>query len=175
MNGRGSERTQVSHERINRLLKQLLAFGAVGGVGFVLDVTVFTVLRETLLSPAHVHGGAIIAKTISTTVAIAANWLGNRYWTFGSERTSNGAIEAIEFAAVSVLGMLVGLACLGISHYVLGLRSVLDDNISSNVIGLILGSAVRFVLYRSWVYSPRRRRNAAAIEPATFTRPIPTL
>jgi len=165
----------VSRERIIGLLKQLLAFGAVGGVGFVLDVTVFTVLRETLLSPAHVHGGAIIAKTISTTVAIAANWVGNRYWTFGGDRRSNSAVEALEFAAVSVLGMLVGLACLGFSHYVLGLRSVLDDNISSNVVGLILGSAVRFVLYKSWVYSPRRRRNAVPHDPAPFTRPIPTL
>jgi putative flippase GtrA len=165
----------VRRERIIGLVKQIIAFGAVGGVGFVLDVTVFTVLRETVLSPAHVHGGAIIAKTISTTIAIAANWLGNRYWTFGRDRTSNSAIEAIEFAAVSVLGMLVGLACLGFSHYVLGLRSVLDDNISSNVIGLILGSIVRFVLYRSWVYSPRRRRHVVVPDAAPFTAPVPTL
>jgi putative flippase GtrA len=150
----------MSRSGIVALLKQLAAFGVVGGIGFVLDVGVFTGLRLTLLSPAHVHGGAIIAKVISTTVAIAANWLGNRYWTFGADRQANGVAEALEFLAVSVLGMLVGLACLGVSHYLLGLRSVLDDNISSNVIGLLLGSAVRFALYRYWVYSPKRRRNA---------------
>ncbi|HEV7624222.1 MAG TPA: GtrA family protein [Amnibacterium sp.] len=166
----------MRRNRIVGLLKQILAFGTVGGIGFVLDVSVFTLLRETALSPTHVHGGAIIAKIISTTVAIAANWVGNRYWTFGRDRTTNSAVEAIEFAAVSILGMLVGLACLGFSHYVLGLRSVLDDNLSSNVVGLILGSAVRFVLYRSWVYSPRRRRNAPVAEvPAPFTSPIPTV
>jgi putative flippase GtrA len=151
----------MSRSGIVALLKQLAAFGVVGGIGFVLDVGVFTGLRLTLLSPAHVHGGAIIAKVISTTVAIAANWLGNRYWTFGADRQANGVAEALEFLAVSVLGMLVGLACLGVSHYLLGLRTVLDDNISSNVIGLLLGSAVRFALYRYWVYSPKRRRNAA--------------
>jgi putative flippase GtrA len=144
------------------LLKQILAFGMVGGVGFVLDVVVFTVLRETVCSPAHVHGGAIIAKVVSTTIAIIANWLGNRYWTFGADRQANGLAEALEFVAVSVLGMLVGLACLVVSHYLLGLRSVVADNVSSNVVGLLLGSLVRFVLYRYWVYSPRRARNALA-------------
>ena len=154
------------------LLKQIAAFGAVGGVGFLLDVGVFTLLRETIFSPTHVHGGSLIAKTISTMIAIAANWLGNRYWTFGADRQSNGVAEALEFVAVSILGMLVGLACLGVSHYVLGLRSVLEDNISSNVVGLLLGSVLRFVLYRYWVYSPRRRRNVVM---PPLTAPAPTL
>jgi putative flippase GtrA len=152
--------------KIVALLKQVLVFGLVGGVGFVLDVSVFTVLRITILSPAHVHGGAIIAKVISTTVAIAANWLGNRYWTFGADRQANGVAEALEFLAVSVLGMLVGLGCLVVSHYLLGLRSVVADNVSSNLVGLLLGSAVRFVLYRYWVYSPRRARNVPALSGA---------
>lgn len=52
--------------------------------------------------------------------------------------------------------MLIGLTCLWVSHYVLGYTSLLADNISSNVIGLALGTVFRFWLYREWVFRPRR-------------------
>jgi putative flippase GtrA len=144
-----------------RLMSQLVKFGLVGGVGFVLDVAVFTALRLTVLSPEVMHEGPLLAKVVSTTVAIAANWIGNRYWTFGPHRTSNTAREGVEFLVVSLLGMGIGLGCLWVSHYGLGLTSVLADNISSNVIGLLLGSLFRFTLYRHWVYSPRRHERRA--------------
>ncbi|BDZ45880.1 GtrA family protein [Naasia aerilata] len=143
-------------EQVGRLVRQLFAFALVGGVGFVLDLAVFNALRLTLLAP-EMHGqGPILAKTISTAVAIAANWVGNRYWTFGPHRRADSGREGIEFLAVSLLGMGVGLGCLWISHYALGYTSLLADNISGNVIGLILGSVVRFSLYRYWVYHPER-------------------
>ncbi len=144
------------------LLHQLWKFALVGGVGFVLDVAVFNLLRLTLFAPERVHEGPLLAKTVSTLVAIVANWIGNRYWTFGPHRSTRSALEAVEFVAVSVLGMLVGLGCLFVSRYVLGLDSVLADNISSNVVGLLLGSAVRFALYRHWVYHPARRHRVSA-------------
>jgi putative flippase GtrA len=142
--------------RAGALFHQLFAFALVGGVGFILDLAVFNLLRLTLFAPESMHEGPMVAKVISTGVAIAANWLGNRYWTFGPHRRTDSAAEALEFLGVSLLGMGVGLACLWISHYVLGFTSLLADNISSNVVGLILGSVVRFALYRHWVYHPER-------------------
>ena len=144
-----------------RLMSQLVKFGLVGGIGFVLDVGIFTLLRLTVLSPEVLHEGPLLAKVASTTVAILANWLGNRYWTFGPHRSSNTTREALEFLLVSLLGMGIGLGCLWVSHYALGFTSVLADNISSNVIGLALGSLFRFTLYRHWVYSPRRHERRA--------------
>lgn len=140
----------------SRLASQLVRFGLVGGVGFVLDVGVFTLLRITVLSPDVLHEGPILAKVISTSIAIVANWLGNRYWTFGPHRSTRTTLEAVEFLVVSLLGMGIGLFCLWVSHYLLGFTSVLADNVSSNVVGLLLGSIFRFTLYRHWVYSPRR-------------------
>ncbi len=147
--------------RAGALFRQLFAFALVGGVGFVLDLAVFNVLRLTLFAPESIHEGPIVAKVISTGVAIAANWIGNRYWTFGPHRRTDSAVEAVEFLVVSLLGMGVGLACLWVSHYVLGFTSLLADNISTNVVGLILGSVVRFALYRHWVYHPERARGGA--------------
>ncbi|GAB3616078.1 hypothetical protein GCM10027416_06350 [Okibacterium endophyticum] len=139
------------------LLTQLVRFGIIGAAGLVVDIAVFNALRLTLLSPETVHEGPLIAKVISTSLAILANWLGNRHWTFAAHRQKNTAREGVEFAVVSVAGMGIGLCCLYLSHYVLGFTSVLADNISGNVVGLALGAVFRFALYRYWVYSPTRQ------------------
>ena len=135
-----------------KLLTQLTRFGLVGLIGLAIDVSVFNLLRVTVLSPEALHEGPVIAKVISTSLAIMANWMGNRHWTFARERRGHLAREGAEFFLVSFGGMLIGLACLYVSHYVLGFQSLLADNISSNVIGLALGTAFRFWGYRVWVF-----------------------
>ena len=144
-----------------RLGRQLVTFAAIGGVGLVLDVGIFNLLTTTVV-PSHVAGGPLVAKAISTTVAIAANWIGNRMLTFRPERRPDAAREAVEFAIVSLAGSAISLACLGFTHYALGLTSRLADNVSANVIGLLAGSAFRFVAYRTWVF----RGRATVPEPA---------
>ena len=66
------------------------------------------------------------------------------------------AHEGVEFALVSIGGMLIGLFCLWVSRYVLGFDNLLADNIAGNVIGLGLGTLFRFTLYKLWVFAPRR-------------------
>jgi len=147
---------------IRVLARQFMQVGLVGLGGFVIDVGVFNLLRWTMPGL-----GPIIPKIISTGLAIAANWLGNRYWTFRRERRQEVVREGAEFLVVSLIGALIPLACLGISHYVLGHTSQLADNISANVIGLILGTAFRFTCYRLWVFNPRRGEAEDAREPLT--------
>lgn len=138
------------------LVTQLARFGAVGLIGLVVDVALFNLLRVTVLDPAVIAEGPIIAKTISTSVAIVVNWVGSRYWTFRLERRRPAGREVLEFALVSIGGLLIAVACLAISRYVFGFTSLLADNIASNVVGLALGSAFRFVFYRGWVFRPDR-------------------
>lgn len=138
------------------LLPQLARFGTVGLVGLVVDIALFNLLRITVLAPELIAEGPVIAKVLSTSVAIAVNWLGSRYWTFRLEQRRPAAREAVEFAVVSVGGLLIAVACLVVSRYVLGFTSLLADNIASNVVGLALGSTFRFVMYRAWVFHPRR-------------------
>jgi putative flippase GtrA len=68
---------------------------------------------------------------------------------------------------VSIGGMLIGLACLWVSHYLLGFTSLLADNVATNVLGLALGTAFRFTLYKWWVFAPHRRgaRQRSAVVP----------
>jgi len=150
---------------MRKLLLQFTRFVLIGCVGLVVDFGVFNLLRATIFDPARIHEGPVFAKIISTVLAIIVNWIGNRFWTFREHRGRQLVREGIEFGIVSVGGLLIGLFCLFVSHYLLGFTSLLADNISSNVIGLALGTAFRFSLYRLWVFSPRRGEPKPAVFP----------
>jgi putative flippase GtrA len=141
---------------MRKLISQFAGVGAVGLVGLVVDVILFNLLRATALNPDRVVNGALWATLISTSVAIVCNWLGNRYWTFRNERRAHWWREGLEFALVSVGGLLIALGCVWFFEHVLDLHSLLSDNIAKNVVGLILGTIFRFTFYRQWVFRTSR-------------------
>ncbi len=151
---------------MRKLIAQFARFGVVGLVGLVIDFGVFNLLRATVLAPENLHEGPVLAKVASTALAIVANWIGNRHWTFREHRGRQLWREFGEFVIVSLGGMAIGLACLWVSHYVLGFTSILADNISGNVIGLALGTAFRFTFYKVWVFAPHRGETGPAVFPA---------
>ena len=142
----------------DKLVRYALKFGVVGLVGFFTDVGLFNLLRIGLFDE------PIAPKVISVAVATLVTWFGNRYWTFREHRRRNYLLELLEFAAVAVGGLLIGLLCLWVSHYLLGFDNLVADNISGNVIGLFLGTAFRFFLYRFWVYGHHRKDGLSAQE-----------
>lgn len=155
----------------DRLVRYALKFGVVGLLGYVIDVGLFNLLRLGVFGEGHFVQGPIGAKLVSVSVAVLATWFGNRYWTFREHRRRNVALELVEFSVVAIGGLLIGLACLGVSHYLLGFDNLVADNISGNVVGLVLGTTFRFLMYRFWVYghhrtdglSARRKAEAAAL------------
>ena len=134
------------------LMRDVARFALVGGIGLVVDVAVFNLLRSTLLADGHVTGAVLVAKMISTSAAILTNWAGNRWWTFRTHRHARMLPEAAAFFAVSLAGSAISLLCLVVTHYLLGHTSALADNLSANVVGLLLGSIFRFIAARSWVF-----------------------
>lgn len=133
-------------------MAQLVSFGFVGGLAFLVDLTVYNIVRATVL-----QDSPIWSKVVSVAVATTFAWVGNRYLTFRRERSPRALREGLLFAAVNVVGLLIAAGCLFVSHYVLGFTSQLADNISGNGVGLILGTAFRFAAYRWLVFSPRSR------------------
>lgn len=140
----------------DKLVRYALKFGVVGLVGFFTDLALFNLLRATLFDE------PLAPKIISVAVATLVTWFGNRYWTFREHRRKNYLLELVEFAAVAVGGLLIGLLCLWVSHYLLGFNSIVADNISGNGVGLVLGTAFRFFLYRFWVYGHHRKDGLSA-------------
>ena len=145
-----------------RLIRYALKFGVVGLVGYFTDVSIFNALRLGAFGIDHFFQQPLGAKIVSVTIATIVTWFGNRYWTFREHRRENFVLELLEFGAIAVVGMGISLLCLYISHYVMGYDTLLADNISSNVIGLVIATAFRFLMYRYWVYGPHRSDGLAA-------------
>ena len=130
---------------------ELARFGSVGAVAYVVDLGLFNLLR---FGPGELlFHKPLTAKVISVAVATLVAWIGNRYWTFSDRKTSSRGRELAGFVVVNVGGLVIGVGCLAFSHYVLGFRSPLADNISANVVGLFLGTAFRYVFYRRLVFT----------------------
>jgi putative flippase GtrA len=132
-------------------LRRVGKFSAVGTVAFVVDIGLFNLLR---LDP--VGMGPLWAKALSVTAATTVSWVGSRYWTFRDGRTNTPVKEAIGFFAVNAAGLLIALLCLWFSHHVLGLTSAFADNVSGNVVGVLLGNVFRYLMYRHVLYRPAR-------------------
>ena len=138
---------------------ELARFGSVGGVAFVVDTGLFNLLVH---GPGEILGHKpLVSKGIAVAVATVVSWVGNRYWTFSDRRTENRLREFAGFVVVNVGGMLIAVGCLAFSRYVLGLTSVLADNISGSVVGLLLGMVFRYLAYRSFVFTAGSDDDAA--------------
>ena len=141
--------------RGRRLLEEMVKFGIVGGVAFVVDVAVFNALRfEGEFWSGPLSHKPITAKVISVSVATLITYAGNRHWTWRDRSRRGVRRELTLFGLLNGVGMLIAVLCLAVSHYLLGFTSALADNISANVVGLVLGTVFRFWSYRRWVFRP---------------------
>ncbi|WP_237565359.1 GtrA family protein [Ornithinimicrobium cavernae] len=137
------------------LAREVAKFGTIGLLAFILDTTlynyfVFGVPGAEAMGP--LHDIPLRAKILATSIAMVFSWLGNRYWTFRHRRRAAVAHEFLLFIWFNILGLLIAVACLGFSRYVLGLDSQLADNVSANGVGLVLGTLFRFWAYRTYVF-----------------------
>lgn len=141
---------------VDLFVNYALKFGVVGIIAYIVDVGVFNLIR--LAMPDEVAWPwLMLARGIAFAASTVVAWIGNRYWTFRENRRTDVLAEFVEFIIVAVAGLGIVLACLYVSHYMLGFDSLLADNISSNVIGFVLATAFRFLLYRYWVYGDNRK------------------
>ena len=139
--------------RLGGLMTEVAKFGTVGLMALVIDVGLFNLLRF-----AGPDGEGVLfekpltAKLLSVVVAITFSYFMNRHWTYGHRDRTGFRREYVLFVVVNGIATLIALLTLWTSHYALGLTSPLADNISANVIGLVLGTMFRFWAYRTYVF-----------------------
>jgi len=144
--------------RLNQLVRELMKFGVVGGMAFLVDLSVFNLLL-------HLTDKPLTSKTLSTVAATTVAYAGNRTWTFRRRGRSGVRREYSLFFLLNGVGLLIALTCLGISHYVLGFTSTLADNIAANGVGLVLGTTFRFWSYRRFVFPQLLPEAAVTADP----------
>ncbi|MEZ3160042.1 GtrA family protein [Microbacterium sp. BWT-B31] len=137
-------------------------FLAIGGLGFVVDAVVYNLL---------VFGGGegplasapLVAKTIAVIAGLVVTYLGNRLLTYRDRKVAVSWGQVLRYAVVNVLAIALQLACLGFSRYVLGLDSVVADNISGTLIGQALATGFRYIMYTLWVFP-----HSPSVDPITY-------
>lgn len=142
-----------------RIGGELLRFCAVGGVGFVVNLLVYSACIWLLdLPPA-------VAATCSFCLAVLNNYMLNRSWTFRGAPTFAG--QGVRFFAISLVGLAVNL---------LLLRILTDSGLSevpAQAIAVILVTPVTFTLNKLWTFEYRAPITALNLESlrALRTRP----
>lgn len=134
---------------------ELIKFAIVGGTTFIIDSAIFYTLKLTILEPKPVT-----AKIIAGVVAVIASYILNREWSFRDRGGRERHHEALLFFGFSGVGVLLSMAPLYFSSYVLQLRvpSVsltvenIADFVAAYVIGNLLQMGFRFWAFRRWVF-----------------------
>lgn len=132
---------------IGTLYREILKFGIVGAVAFVVDIGSFNLLRHGLLSEKPTSA-TIVSAILGTIVA----WIGNRAWTFRHRRNRPAHHEAALFLGTNAIAMIMQVGIVALSHYVLGFATVTADNVAK-LIGIALGTLFRFWAYRTFVFA----------------------
>jgi putative flippase GtrA len=138
--------------RFGHLVRELGKFGTVGAITYVVDTLIFNLCLSPL--------GSFWAKAVSTTIAATLAFVGNRFWTWRDRERSGLHREYLLYFIFNVVGLVIALACLWLSHSLLGqfwpeiFHTRLADNISAQLVGTALGTLFRFWSYRRYVFTP---------------------
>lgn len=143
--------TKDVREFLIRNIRRGGIFLAIGGLGFVVDAVVYNLLVFGGSQP-PLADAPLTAKTIAVVVGLVVTYLGNRFLTYRDRQRSISWQQILRYAVVNVLAIALQLGCLAFSRYVLGLDSVIADNVSGTLIGQGLATGLRYVMYTLWVF-----------------------
>jgi putative flippase GtrA len=96
---------------------QLVRFGMVGGIGFVVNIAVYTLCVHALGIDYH------LAAVAAWLVAVVNNFVLNRHWTFDA-RSGRARFQAVRFLVVSLVALGFSLLLLMLFVEVVGVAKV---------------------------------------------------
>lgn len=159
--------------RAKRLFDETLRFLAVGGVATFVAFVIFNFLVHGfyITDQPWMNEQPTLAYVLANTVGMAISYRGTRSWAFKNRETAHADGGRTAYVVINVATMTLPIACLWISRNVLDHDTAFADNIAANVVGLGLGMAARFYLFRQVIFS--QKNYAPASLSGTTAMPIP--
>ncbi|MFF3331442.1 GtrA family protein [Streptomyces sp. NPDC002888] len=140
---------------LQRLMHEVVKFGAVGGAGLLVNLGVFNLVR-------HVTDLQVVrASVIATVVAIIFNYIGFRYFAYRDRDKGRRTKELTLFLLFSAVGLVIENGILYAATYGFGWDSPLQSNVFK-FLGIGVATLFRFWSYRSWVFRALPAREAVA-------------
>jgi putative flippase GtrA len=141
---------------IGVLYREMIKFGVVGAVAFVVDMGTFNLLLHSVWRDTPKVGpmsAAVAAAVVSAAFSSLVAWVGNRTWTFRHRRNRPVHHEAGLFFATNGVALVIGAVCVAFSNKALGLEgNVVAANVAK-LVGIALGTLFRFWAYRRFVFA----------------------
>ncbi|MFI5976609.1 GtrA family protein [Streptomyces sp. NPDC051452] len=150
---------------LQRLVREVAKFGAVGAAGVLVNLGVFNLVRHVSDLP------VVRASVIATVVAIVFNYVGFRYWTYRDRDKGGRTRELTLFLLFSVVGLVIENGLLYLATYEFGWDSPLQSNVFKFV-GIGVATLFRFWSYRTWVFRALPAREAESILAAESTQDV---
>lgn len=125
------------------LLKEITAFGAIGGMALVIELGLFALLSG--------HG-ALKAKIISATVATTFAYFGNKYLSFSHRARTSVGRETTFFFGINAIAVGFSEAVIALFVYPLHFDHASLTVFMVNVVTIGLGTIFRFWAYKRFVF-----------------------
>lgn len=127
----------------NKLLSQLLRYGVVGGIAFLVDYGSLWALTEWV----GLH--YMLSAAIAFVLGLACNYVLSTLWVFGESRIRNPWAEFLAFAVIGVVGLGLNELIMYLCQGVLGIHYMLGKIISTVIVFFWNFLARRFLLFKS--------------------------
>ncbi|MET8690229.1 GtrA family protein [Streptomyces sp. NPDC004732] len=137
--------------RLRRLFLEVVKFGVVGGSGVAVNLVVFNLLLHGASS------GPMTATVLASCVAMGTNYLGFRFFAY-RDRASRTKRQIALFFAFSGIGVAMESLLFYGAYHGAGMSGPLGSNIAK-ALSIVLASAFRFLVYRTWVFQHDARRH----------------
>ncbi|MEU4487879.1 GtrA family protein [Streptomyces purpurascens] len=144
------ERVAAPAPPVRRLVLEVVNFALVGGSGVAVNFLVFNVLLHGL------HRAAMVATVLASLIAMGGNYLGFRYVTY-RDRASRTRRQIALFFGFSGIGVALESGLFYAGYHGLGLAGPFESNVVKAA-SIVLASAFRFLVYRTWVFQHDARR-----------------
>jgi putative flippase GtrA len=125
------------------LLKEVSAFGVVGALALVIDISIFA-----WLSP---HG-ALKAKFVSTVVSTTFAYFGNRHLSFSHRARTSIGRETTFFFGINLITLVFSELVIGFFVYVLDYGHASGTVFVVNLGTIGMGTIFRFWAYKRFVF-----------------------
>jgi putative flippase GtrA len=125
------------------LLKELTAFGLIGAMALVIDISIFAWLAP--------HG-AIKAKAISSSVSTAFAYIGNRHLSFSHRARTGLGRETSFFFGINLITLVFSELVIALFVYPLGYAHGSGMVFFVNLVTIGIGTIFRFWSYKRFVF-----------------------
>ena len=145
-------------ERWQKFAAEVGRFLAVGLLATIVALILFNFLVHGFNTAnfAPLNKQPELAYALANGVGMLISYRGTQDWAFRDRQARHADGGVMAFVVINLLTMTIPIACLWISRNGFGLDDPLSDNVSANVVGLLLANAARFFLFRTYVFQRSR-------------------